>query len=742
MLVKDVQINNRKETDKIMEYKYIQEYFAEAFLRAEKLSMPERIAAGTLAAAEHLSIDFPENCMLPTVSLRAPMSACGYGFGSGIFYSQGMHDWLVSTYPERREEMEDLRRRILPYCTHTAWMESATEEELLMRDTYACWGGDWGGHGNPDYGRLLKLGTDGLRTLVNKYKEVNTESEGFYNACLTVLDAADTVGRRIREMSLSFAEAETDGERKREWLRIAETFTRLPREGAWDMYSAMMLFWMFFTMDGNDSPGRMDQFMIDFYRKSSPAQNSEMIDRFLEGMHNVRGWNLCISGSNEKGEDETNELSYAILEAVRNKGYQTPNLTMRVNPKTPEKLWQAAADCLATGVGLPAIYNDETVCPALEKIGISHTHAHEYCMNGCNQIDIMGKSHMGLEDGEVNFAKALELCLHDGCDYEGGERRRIMPSLGKAADCKNFSEFSELYFKYLDYVTDTSVSMSNKSQKIYAEYAPHPMRSCLIEGCLERGVDYNSGGPLYNHGQILAEGMADAADSLYAVKKLVFDTKKYSMEELQKALAANFENYETLWHDFSSQDKFGNDIPECDSICTYICDHYLKYLKTKKTYRGGSFTGGCSPYNRAAENGAHTGALPNGKRRGDPTLADSIAATPGRDKCGPTASLKSMMRYDQSEACSGFVAQLRFDKNLFNTEKGKAAFITLAKAYFAGGGQQLSVNVLDRETLLDAQRNPAAHGDLIVRVGGYSDYFANLTPELQQNIIDRTEFSV
>ncbi|MGN1082288.1 MAG: glycine radical domain-containing protein [Candidatus Avispirillum sp.] len=119
-----------------------------------------------------------------------------------------------------------------------------------------------------------------------------------------------------------------------------------------------------------------------------------------------------------------------------------------------------------------------------------------------------------------------------------------------------------------------------------------------------------------------------------------------------------------------------------------------------------------------------------------------MAATPGRDKCGPTASLKSMMRYDQSEACSGFVAQLRFDKNLFNTDKGKAAFITLAKAYFAGGGQQLSVNVLDRETLLDARKNPAAHGDLIVRVGGYSDYFVNLTPELQQNIIDRTEFSV
>ena len=177
-------------------------------------------------------------------------------------------------------------------------------------------------------------------------------------------------------------------------------------------------------------------------------------------------------------------------------------------------------------------------------------------------------------------------------------------------------------------------------------------------------------------------------------------------------------------------------------MASEIVDHFFCYLKTRNTFRGGMYTGGCSPFNRASDNGLGTAALPNGKRDVDATYADSIAATPGCDTHGPTASLKSMMHYHQTEACSGFVAQMKFDKSLFATDKGQSAFITMAKTYFAHGGQQLSINVLDRATLLAAKEHPEQYGNLIVRVGGYSDYFCNLTPELQQNIIDRTSFAV
>jgi hypothetical protein len=184
------------------------------------------------------------------------------------------------------------------------------------------------------------------------------------------------------------------------------------------------------------------------------------------------------------------------------------------------------------------------------------------------------------------------------------------------------------------------------------------------------------------------------------------------------------------------------DIPEADELCASIVDHLFTYLKTKNTFRGGVYTGGCSPFNRAANNGRGTGALPNGRRSGEANFADSIAAVPGCDRKGPTAALKSMMHYRQTEACSGFVTQLKFDRSLFCTEKGLHTFVQLAKTYFDGGGQQISVNVLDRETLLAAQKDPDAYPNLVVRVGGYSDYFRNISPELRQNVIDRSSFEL
>jgi formate C-acetyltransferase len=264
------------------------------------------------------------------------------------------------------------------------------------------------------------------------------------------------------------------------------------------------------------------------------------------------------------------------------------------------------------------------------------------------------------------------------------------------------------------------------------------LRSCLIEGCLEKGRDYRNGGPVYNHGQILAEGIADTGDSLYAIKKLVYDEKKYTMSELVEALHADFVGYDKLYHDFKCCDKFGNDIEEVDVITTRALNRFFTVLKRNNTYRGGVFTGGCSTFNRAAGYGMKTAALPNGKRKGEPLLADSIAATPGRDVNGPTAHIKSVLRYHHTDACSGFVFQNKFEKKMFNSEKGRASFIALAKAFFAGGGQQYTITVVSPEDLVDAKKHPENHRNLIVRVGGYSDYFVNLSDELQNNVIERT----
>ncbi len=716
------------------------EPFGRAFIENREKSMEERVGAAMKEAANYLPIDFPANCMLPTVGSAPVNGAFRYRYGEGIGFDGERFDRLLEEYPEHTKELTAIRDELYPLCFGVRSHRMKDEADLRLKQAMACWGGDWGGHANPDYDRYLHMGTNGIRAYIAECRKKNPGRDGFYDGCRDAMDALDIVGGRIRELAEAHAAADTEGQT--EWQRIADTFARIPMEPAYDMYSACMMFWMLFTLDGVDSPGRFDQFMIDYYRTSTEKENRTMIRRILEAIHNVRGWNLCLSGSDENGKDETNELSYLVLELVTQMGYQTPNLTVRVHRGTPDALWRASVECIATGIGLPALYNDEVVCPALEAIGITPEDSHDYCMNGCNQIDIMGKSHMGLEDGEVNLAKVLELTLHNGCDTVSGNPEPIGGRIGDPRDCETFEEFLALFFRQSEFVTDAAVRMSNTAQEVFAKFNPNPLRSCLIQGCLEKGRDYKWGGPLYGHGQILAEGIADTADALYAIKTLVFEQKKYTMDEMITALNDNFEGHEELWRDCKNAPKFGNDIPEADTLCARIVDHLFTYLKTKTTFRGGVFTGGCSPYTRAAANGRATGALPNGRRRGDAAFADSIAAVPGCDRKGPTAALRSMMCYNQTEACSGFVTQMKFDKKLFSREHGIEAFIRLAKTYFAGGGQQLAVNVLDRETLLAAQKNPDQYPNLIVRVGGYSDYFCHLSRDLQQNVIDRSEFAI
>jgi formate C-acetyltransferase len=492
-----------------------------------------------------------------------------------------------------------------------------------------------------------------------------------------------------------------------------------------------------FALDGSDSPGRFDQYMYPAY--CATADKSEvpaLLEKLWEYFHDHRSWNLCISGSDENWNDETNELTYEILAVTRKKRCQTPNLTLRVHRNTPERLWQAIAETLAVGTGLPALYNDEVVCTALEKIGIPPRDSHDYCMNGCNQIDIFGKSHMGLEDGEVMFAKCLELTLHNGTDAMTGEKISI-----ETGDCTQFADyesFEQAFIDQMEYVTYQACADANNAQHSRGAFEAHPLRSCLIEGCFEKGRDYRNGGPLYNHGQILAEGIADAGDSLYAVKKLVYDEKKYTMQQLLAALDADFEGFRHLHHDFAGCAKFGNDIEAVDVITARVFNRFLTVLKRHNTYRGGVFTGGCSTFVRAPGYGRTTAALPNGKKKGEPLLADCIGATPGRDTNGPTALINSVLRYNHDDCGSGFVFQTKYNKSLFATEQGRDTFVALAKAFFEGGGQQFTASVVSPEDLKDAKLHPENHRDLIVRVGGYSDYFVNLTEDLQDSVLERT----
>ncbi len=708
--------------------------FLYGYFLDETLEHGERVGLALLYAAKNIEIRFSRR-LLPETAFETEYATSDYSPSRGLNFCVENIMKLAEDFPEHKETLckyvdelnffKDKAKRL--YSEPTEALDRAGAE----------WGGRWGGHSNPDYGRIVNYGTDYIRSIIDKNRDNHPEEAWFYRSCSYALDAMDIIGERYRLSALEKAENCENTDDKAFLERMAKAFETVPKKPAYDFTSAMCAFMLVFALDGSDSPGRFDQYMYPAYSKTENKEEiTDLLDRLWEYFHDHRSWNLCISGSDENWNDETNELTFDILAMARKKGYNTPNLTCRIHKNTPDKLWDSIVDTLATGIGLPALYNDDVVCTALEKIGILPKDSHDYCMNGCNQIDILGKSHMGLEDGEVLFTKCLEFALHNGVNAMNGEK--VSLETGDPKTFETYERFERAFIDQLEYVTYNSCSSANTYQHLRGVFEPHPLRSCLIEGCLEKGRDYRNGGPLYNHGQVLAEGIADTGDSLYAVKKLVFDEKKYTMAQLVDALNANFEGYEQLHHDFKNCEKFGNDIEEVDRITAKVLNRFFTVLKRNNTYRGGVFTGGCSTYNRAADYGRRTAALPNGKLKGEPLLADSIAATPGRDTNGPTAQIKSVLRYNHTDACSGFVFQNKFEKRLFCSDKGKASFIALAKAFFAGGGQQYTVTVVSPEDLLKAKENPENYRNLIVRVGGYSDYFVNLDDALQDNVIERT----
>ena len=620
--------------------------FLYGYFLDENLEIGEKVGLALLYASKNLEIRFSRQ-LLPDTAFVTESGSSGYSPSDGLWFSNESILNLAEKHPEHKKTLDHYIQEINIFRSKARMLNCETTDAL--NNSGAEWGGGWGGHSNPDYGRIINFGTDHIRSIIAENRDKYPHEAWFYRSCSYLLDALNIFGERYRKSALENAEKSENTDDKAFYLRMAKAFETVPKKPAYDFMSAMCSFMLVFALDGSDSPGRFDQYMYPAYQKTENKQEIiDLLDRLWEYFKDHRSWNLCISGSDENWNDESNELTYEILRMVKKKGYNTPNLTCRVHRNTPEVLWNAIADTLSTGTGLPALYNDDVVCAALENIGIPPEDSHDYCMNGCNQIDILGKSHMGLEDGEVVFTKCLEFALHNGVDAMSGEK--ISVETGDPRTFYTYERFERAFMDQLEFVTYNSCSSANRWQHMRGVFQPHPLRSCLIEGCLEKGRDYRNGGPLYNHGQILAEGIADTGDSLYAVKKLIYDEKKYSMRELIDALNANFEGYEQLHHDFKNCDKFGNDIEEVDNITARALNRFFTVLKHNNTYRGGVFTGGCSPFNRVANYGRKTAALPNGKLKGEPLLADSIAATPGRDTNGPTAQIKSVLKYNHTDA--------------------------------------------------------------------------------------------
>lgn len=668
------------------------------------------------------------------------LEGTGFVSGSGLFYRQDVMNEKRERFPDYAPFFDAAATALAERDTGSLIWNSFDAQERKCMQNKTVWGGTWAGHTVPDFGGLLALGTAGLREKIERYRRVNAHAADFYEGLTRVLDLFDHVGDRVREMALHMAEETDEPTEKAHFLALAQAMETCPRHTPYDFLSAAQFFWLFFSYDGYDSPGRLDQIFLPYWQKTPYDEAFAILEGMWIGFHKHRTWNICISGSNEDGTDTTNEISFAFLELVKKHRFQTPNLTMRCHDNTDPALMRSAAEALAEGCGLPALYNDRAVCRMfIDELGIPPKDAHDYAMNGCNQIDIQGKSHMGLEDGEVNLYKCLEYALTRGKCLVTGEI--VAADTGDPATFQTFDDVMDAFRKQVEDMTDMACRMANKSQKIHGETSPNLWRSLMIQGCIERGKDFKAGGPLYNHGQILAEGLADTVDALAAIRYHVYEMGHYMLPQIIEAMETDFAGNERMRQALSEKPaRFGNGDAATDALAGEITEHFFRYLLTIPTYRGGWYSGGCSPFSRAASYGRMVGAGANGRHKCDPIIADSIGAVPGRDEEGPTALLSSVLHLPHHLAGSGFILNLKFDKAVFRTEAGMENFMAIWKTFFENGGQQLSVTVVSQEELLDAKVHPENHRDLIVRVGGYSDYFVNLEEGLQDNVIARTGY--
>lgn len=717
-----------------MDMKHL-EPFAYGYIHAGRENKSYRIANGMKTFADELEVEINTEDLFQSPLGKFDALAVHYSRSDGICLREDIKNRNAEKTSglSELEELNFYYDYFLPYETSRIISKVRTPLQEKLEINKCAWAAG-GGHSNPDYEMLLRIGTNGIKEKIRLFRQVHTDKSDLYDAFMLTAEALETVAEKYRTRAMSELPC-AEGEKKKILIKLIDAFSNIPYNKPRNFFEACQFFWLSFSLFDIDSPGLFDYALGAYYTDSQ--EDYSYLEGLWELFRKTRTWNLCVGRSDEFGNDHTNKLTYAVLRLAREKKYNTPNITMRVNKNTPPDLWQLALDTLETGIGMPAIYNDKSVCTALEAIGIPPSDSHLYCMNGCNQIDIFGKSHMGLEDGEINVAKALEFALFRGeCQFS---YEKLAPDTGDPEEFSTFEQLTAAYKRQIEYLADYITETSNKAQEIFANDAPNPWKSIMVQGCIEKGLDYKNRGPVYGHGQILTEGLPDTADSLAAIKHFVYDEKKYTMSELINALKNNFEGYDELYRDFSTYNKFGNDIEDVDAIYAEITDHLYRYCQTKKTFRGGVFGVGCSTFHRAPNYGFHLGALPNGKKKGGKLLADSIGATPGNNVNGPTALLKSVMKGNQYLATSGNVLQIKFAKSQFATDEGKHAFTALTKTYFRNGGQTLQINVVSREDLINAQKHPENYKNLIVRVGGFSEYFTRLAQPLQENIIKRSE---
>ena len=587
------------------------------------------------------------------------------------------------------------------------------------------------------------------------------------NAMEICCDAIIILGERYAKYARELAEKETDETRKAELLQIAANCDVVPAHAPQTFWQAIQMYWFVHlgvTTELNPwdaySPGRFDQHLNPFYQKDTEEgilddeKALELLECLWVKFNNQPAppkvgvtlkesgtytdfANLNTGGITPDGENGVNEVSYLILDCMDEMKLLQPSSNVQISKKTPTKFLKRACEISRKGWGQPAFYNTEAIIQELLNAGKTIEDARRGGTSGCVETGAFGNEAYILT-GYFNLPKILELTLYNG--YDIVSKKQIGLPLGYAKDFKSYEELYDAYKKQIEYLVDIKIEGSNIIEKIYAEYMPAPFLSIITNDCISKGKDYNAGGARYNTNYLQGVGIGTITDSLAAIKYNVFDEKKFTMEELIEAMEHNFEGYERIANLVRNKTpKYGNDDDYADGIMKDVFNFYQKTVTGRPNMKGGTYRVNMLPTTCHVYFGEVMNASPNGRLAQKP-VSEGISPEKGADVNGPTAVIKSCAKMDHLRT-GGTLLNQKFTPSVVTGEEGLTHMADLVRAYFNMDGHHIQFNVIDKETLIEAQKHPDEYKDLIVRVAGYSDHFRNLSKALQDEIIERTEQS-
>ena len=737
----------------------------------EELSVPKKRALSLKAALEELEIGVePEELI---VGNRTK------GVRYGVVFPESGCSWIdrefetLPTRPQDRflvkeEEIKEFRETIYPY-----WKGKSMEDVIRQRDgqhidaiakvvkinqkDHAQ------GHICPDVKRWLEKGPAGLKAEALKKLETCAEDEReFYECVVLVMEGAVHFMKRYHDLILSM-------DREQELTEVAAICKNLSERGARTFHEAVQSIWFLFVilhMESNASsfsPGRMDQYLYPFYERDV-AQGRIDKDRalvlleclwlkfnqivYLRNQNSAKyfagfpiGFNIALGGVDAQGKDTYNEVSLLCLQAQYDLGLPQPNLSVRLYKHTSSELMQAAIQVVAKGSGMPQFFNDEAIIQTMhDDLGITIEDARDYAIVGCVELTTHG-NNLGWSDAAMfNLNKALELTLNHGVCLLTGEK--IGLDLGGLDTYGSFAELEQAFQTQVDYFIDEMMKAEEVVEQAHQDCLPTAFLSSVIDDCLEVGKDVTRGGAKYNLSGIQMIQIANLADSLAALQKLVYDEHRIEAVDLLAALRTDFKNDRVMQTMLQNKvPKYGNDVDWVDAHGAKWASYFREKMKQYTNYRGGPYHTGMYTVSAHVPMGENVGASPDGRNAKTPLADGGMSPVYGRDLSGPTAVLKSVSKMQDSCTTNGGLLNMKFLPSFFQTQTGRNKFENFLRAFVDLEIPHIQFNVVNRADLLDAKAHPERHQSLTIRVAGYTAYFVELAGKLQDEIIERTSYA-